>query len=95
MDLRTNTILWSFVGDGALDMKPIVAGGYVYTGFGTGEIFLLDATSGRVAFSERLPSGNEGNPGNAGPAIAMAVGSNTLVVTEPDLLVAFVPWQEP
>jgi len=59
-DLATNTLNWSFVGDGHLVSSPIVIDQVVFIGSSTGNVYALDATSGAQLWSN-----------NAGAAIAV------------------------
>lgn len=54
-DARSNTVLWTFAGDGTLDTQPIAGGGYVYVGGSSGMLYAVDK-DGQVAFSDKLPA---------------------------------------
>lgn len=52
IDASTQNILWQFSGDGSLDSSIIVVNGLAVVGSSTGMLYLLDAATGAVAWSE-------------------------------------------
>lgn len=47
IDLGTNTVLWTFAGDGQLVTSPIVVGQYVFIGSSSGNLYALDTATGQ------------------------------------------------
>jgi outer membrane protein assembly factor BamB len=63
---------WTFSGDGGLETAPIVAGGVVFEGSSSGEIYALDASTGSTSWST-----------STGDAImALAASNGTLIATD-------------
>jgi outer membrane protein assembly factor BamB len=54
IDLATNTVLWTFTGDGQLTTSPIVVDPYVFIGSSAGNLYALNTTSGQVAWQTNL-----------------------------------------
>jgi outer membrane protein assembly factor BamB len=82
IDLRSGTVLWSFAGNGALVTAPVVVHGIVYVGAATGQLYGLDAKTGRLVWSydlaQALPGPDEHN--RSGPLTGLSAGGGYLVV---------------
>jgi outer membrane protein assembly factor BamB len=46
-DVNTNTVLWSFAGDGTLQSAVLVVNDYVYVGSAMGKLYAVDAATGQ------------------------------------------------
>src|SRR2546425_607090 len=56
VNLSTNSVLWSFAGDGTLTTAPIVVNGNVYIGASSGNVYAVDAGTGAQTWSGHLSS---------------------------------------
>ena len=79
--LSNNQVLWSFAGDGQLSTAPIVVNNYVFVGSGGGNLYALDATTGKQVWTQNLgaaipPTNEYGNVIYTG----LAAGDGLLVV---------------
>ena len=87
-DLRTGRARWRFRGDGYIQAPPLIAGGRVYAGSGSGRVYGVSLRRGRRLWSasvgapvpaaqfERVPSG-------------LAAGAGLLVVPALGRIVAY------
>lgn len=89
--LDSNTILWSFAGDGFLTTSPIVVNGNVFVGSSTGNLYALDATTGGQLWTKNLgltiPSGASWTHGI--PFSGLGAGNGLLVVPAGNTLTTF------
>lgn len=89
--LDSNTILWSFAGDGSLTTSPIVVNGYVFVGSSTGNLYALDATTGGQLWVKNLgaiiPSGASWTHGI--PFSGLGAGNGLLAVPAGNTLTTF------
>lgn len=89
--LDSNTILWSFAGDGSLTTSPIVVNGYVFVGSSTGNLYALDATTGAQLWTKNLgltiPSGASWTHGI--PFSGLGAGNGLLAVPAGNTLTTF------
>jgi len=53
-NLRNGRIMWSFAGDGHLSSAPIIVNRYIYIGSSTGNLYALDAMSGKQVWSTNV-----------------------------------------
>ena len=58
--LSSGAPAWSFTGDGTLDSAPLVAGGTVIIGGGSGELYGLSSATGAVSWSTNVGAGIPG-----------------------------------
>ncbi len=56
IDLSSHNVVWSFVGDGALVLAPIVIDKTVIVGSSSGNVYALDASTGSQIWSENAGS---------------------------------------
>jgi outer membrane protein assembly factor BamB len=87
VDVASNTVKWSFAGDGQLCTSAVVAGGgnQVFVGSQTGNVYELDETTG----AQRSVS-DAGSPVSCGSETqAMGLGDGTLLVPASNSLVAY------
>jgi outer membrane protein assembly factor BamB len=91
MDLATWTTAWSFQGDGSLDSAPLVVGGNVWVGSGSGMLYALDATTGATVWSTNVGSGITAplEVSVSQPLTGLAAAGGALVVPASDTLVAY------
>jgi outer membrane protein assembly factor BamB len=82
LTLSTNTVLWSFAGDGLLNTSPILVNQFVIVGSSSGNVYGLDATSGivlwQVNVGAALPTGAQWSAGI--PLSGLAAGDGLLVI---------------
>jgi outer membrane protein assembly factor BamB len=87
----TGTVLWTFDGDGGLSSAPIVIDQYVYVGSRLGNLYALDALSGRMVWSTNVGQGivppDEQNVSQ--PLTGVNAGEGLLVVPAGTQLIAF------
>ncbi len=78
--LGTNA--WQFTGDGGLDSAPLVAGGLVFVGSSTGELYALDTGTGATTWSTNvgspIPAPDE--TVGAGPLTGFGAANGSLVI---------------
>jgi len=73
--------VWSFAGDNQLSTPPIVINGLVVEGSSSGNVYVLDASTGTQEWSA-----------NTGAAVtALGAGQGTLIVISGSIVTAFVP----
>jgi len=93
--LSSNTITWSFTGDGHLTTSPIVVqsptASYVFIGSSSGVLYGLDAATGATVWSVNVgsafPSG--ANWGAGIPLSGLAAGDGLLVVPAGTKVIAY------
>jgi len=56
VSVASNTVEWSFAGDGQLSGSPIAVNQYVFIGSGSGNLYALDGTTGQLAWQVALPA---------------------------------------
>jgi outer membrane protein assembly factor BamB len=56
ISVASNTVQWSFAGDGQLSGAPIAVNQYVFIGSGSGNLYALDGTTGQLAWQVTLPA---------------------------------------
>ncbi len=82
---------WTFTGDGALSSAPLVAGGTVFVGSATGNLYALSSDSGAVTWSTNvgssIPAPDEHNVSQ--PLTGLATSGGLLVVPAGSTLVAY------
>jgi outer membrane protein assembly factor BamB len=77
----TGTNVWSFAGDGQLSTPPIVINGLVAEGSASGNVYLLDSSTGTQEWS-----------GNTGAGVtALGAGQGTLIVISGSVVTAYAP----
>ena len=90
-DVNTNTVLWSFAGDGFLQSAVLVVNGYVYVGSSQGKLYAVDAVSGQQAWvttaGTSIPYVDEQNVSQ--PLTSFAAAEGLLVVPTSTTLVAY------
>jgi outer membrane protein assembly factor BamB len=87
----SNTVIWSFQGDGELVTAPIVINQYVMIGSSGGNIYALDASNGAVAWQKKLGAPLPSGPtyAQSTPLSGLAAGDGILVVPAGDTLTAY------
>lgn len=90
-DPRSQSLIWSFTGDGQLRLAPIVVNGFVYVASASGQVWALDGATGDVAWT-----GDAGAPilassefDSESQLIGLAAGQGIVGVPAGNLLVAF------
>jgi outer membrane protein assembly factor BamB len=81
-DLSTNTVLWTFTGDGQLVTSPIVVDQYVFIGSSAGNLYALDTTTGHIAWQAGLGAAIPNGEGLLSPSFlsGLSAGDGLLVV---------------
>ncbi len=91
VDLQTGATVWTFGGDGTLSSAPIVVNQQVYVGATSGNLYALDANTGRIVWTTAVGSGipapDEQNVSQ--PLTGLNAGDGLLVVPAGNLLVAY------
>ena len=81
LDATLTTVRWTFPGDGRLSTAPLVAGGYVFVGSTEGNIFAVDESTGREAWSDNVSFPLTLREGfTSSPYATPAVGDGVLAV---------------
>ncbi len=90
-DLLAKTVNWSFNGDGDLDTTPIYLNGYVYVGSSQGNLYAVNATTGKQVWTTNVGSAINGpNEGQlSSPLTGMATAGGLFVVPAGSNLVAY------
>jgi outer membrane protein assembly factor BamB len=79
--VSTAASVWSYAGDGQLSTPPIVINGPVVEGSDSGNVYLLDASTGSQEWS-----------GDTGAGVtALGAGQGTLIVISGSMVTAYVP----
>jgi len=88
---RSQETRWSFEGDGHLVSPPVAANGFVYEASSSGQVWALDAETGRVAWNGDTGAAVLPSEGMAqrGTSPGLAVGQGLLLVPASNSLVAF------
>jgi outer membrane protein assembly factor BamB len=79
--VSTGTNVWRFTGDNQLSTPPIVINGLVVEGSGSGNVYLLDASTGRLEWL-----------GSTGASVtALGAGQGELIVISGSIVTAYKP----
>ncbi len=91
VDLATNASLWSFTGDASLSTAPIVVNGTVYIGSTLGNIFGIDASTGKQTWSAAVgaPIKAPDEQNASAPLAGLGTGGGYLAVPAGDTLTLF------
>jgi len=91
VSISSNTVLWSFAGDGTLTTSPILVNSYVFIGATSGNLYMLDAATGVqlkvVNLGAAIPAG--AGWGVAMPISGLSAGDGLLVVPAGNTVSAF------
>lgn len=90
-NLDTNTVTWSFAGDGSLISAPLVVNEHVYIGANSGKLYALEKATGQQVWSTNagapVPQADEHNVSQ--PLTGFAAGEGLLVIPTKTTLVAY------
>jgi len=90
-DLNTNTILWSFAGDGFLQSAVLVVNNYVYVGSSQGRLYAVDGATGQQVWmtntGDSIPYVDEHNVSQ--PLTSFAAAEGLLVIPTSTKLIAY------
>jgi outer membrane protein assembly factor BamB len=90
-DVNTNSLLWSFAGDGFLQSAVLVVNNYVYVGSAHGKLYAVDAATGQQVWvttaGTSIPYVDEQNVSQ--PLTGFAASDGLLVVPTSTTLVAY------
>jgi outer membrane protein assembly factor BamB len=90
-DVNTNSVLWSFSGDGFLQSAVLVVNDYVYVGSSQGILYAVDAATGQQVWSTNtgnsIPYVDENNLSQ--PLTGFAAGESLLVIPTSTKLIAY------
>jgi outer membrane protein assembly factor BamB len=87
-DVRTDRVRWRFRGDGSIEAPPLIAGGIVYAGSGSGRVYGVSLRSGRRVWRTRPGPPIPGARGEPVPN-GLAAGGGLLVVPALGRVVAY------
>jgi len=87
----TQSVLWSFAGDGNLRTAPIVVNGYVYVESTSGQVWALDGATGAPVWHDVVgpPFADPDERSAARPLPGLGAGQGLVVVPAGNLLVAY------
>lgn len=101
-NLDTNTVAWSFVGDGSLISAPLVVNECVYIGSNSGKLFALEKATGQQVWSANagaaIPQADEQSVSQqltgfaAGEGLLVIPTKTTLVAYEGDHIAPTLAW---
>lgn len=90
-DVNTNSVLWSFNGDGFLQSAVLVVNNYVYVGSSQGRLYAVNAATGQQAWVtntlDSIPFVDEQNASQ--PLTGFAAGEGLLVIPTSTKLIAY------
>lgn len=90
-DVNTNSVLWSFAGDGFLQSAVLVVNDYVYVGSSQGKLYAVNAATGQQVWvtqaGSSIPYVDEHNTSQ--PLTSFAAGEGLLLVPTSSTLVAY------
>ncbi|HSE17921.1 MAG TPA: PQQ-binding-like beta-propeller repeat protein [Pyrinomonadaceae bacterium] len=90
-DVNTNSVLWSFNGDGFLQSAVLVVNDYVYVGSSQGNLYAVNAAAGQQAWvtntGDSIPYVDDFNLSQ--PLTGFAAGEGLLVVPTSTKLIAY------
>jgi outer membrane protein assembly factor BamB len=90
-DVTSNSVLWSFAGDGRLQSAILVVNDYVYVGSSLGKLYAVNATTGQQVWvttaGTSIPYVDEHNVSQ--PTTSFAAAEGLLVVPTSTTLVAY------
>lgn len=90
-DVNSNSVLWSFAGDGQLQSAVLVVNDYVYVGSASGKLYAVNAATGQQAWvttaGTSIPYVDEHNVSQ--PTTSFAAANGLLVVPTSTTLVAY------
>jgi outer membrane protein assembly factor BamB len=90
-NLSSNTVDWSFSGDGHLVTSPLIMNSYVIVGSSTGNVYVLDSSNGSVIWQGSVAGTIPSAPGADAPIplSGLTAGDGLLVVPAGTTLTAF------
>ena len=89
IDLSSNTIRWTFAGDGAVATSPLLVNNYVFVGSSSGKLYALDATSGATVWQTSLAGQAGSGAWMSLSQSGMSAGDGLLLVPVGSTLVAY------
>ena len=90
-DINTNSILWSFAGDGFLQSAVLAVNNYVYVGSSQGKLYAVDGATGQQVWmtntGDSIPYVDENNASQ--PLTSFAAAEGLLVIPTSTKLIAY------
>jgi outer membrane protein assembly factor BamB len=98
VELSSNSVLWSFAGDGQLVSDPVLVNNFVFIGSSSGNLYALDGTSGaqlwQMNVGAAIPANGAGNYGGI-PFYGLSAGDGLLVVPAGSTVTAYLMSSSP
>jgi outer membrane protein assembly factor BamB len=88
LSLSTNTIEWSFTGDGSLTGSPIAVNQYVIIGSSSGNLYAVDGSTGAQVWTQQLGAAVDAHTANF-PVSSLSAGDGLLVVPAGTHVIAY------
>jgi hypothetical protein len=90
-DILSDTLKWSFAGDGNLSSAPIIVNGVVYIGSTSGKLYGLDETTGTNVWTATVgaPVNRPDEHNVSEPLTGLGAGEGLVVVPASTLVVAY------
>jgi outer membrane protein assembly factor BamB len=85
----TNTVEWSFMGDGSLTGAPLAVNQYVIIASSSGNLYALDGTTGTQVWTQNLGAAVDENSANL-PMSGLSLGDGLLVVPVGTKVIAYI-----
>ncbi len=89
ISLSEHKVLWSFAGDGGISQLPIQVNSTVLVGSSSGQLWGLDAETGRQVWSTNVGAGIGANGCCTGPNTGLAASKGYIVVPAGNTLTAY------
>ena len=91
VSLSSNSVQWSFAGDGTLVTSPILVNQFVFIGSTSGNLYALDASSGAVQWTVNVGAAfpHGAGWGSGMPLTGLSAGDGLLIVPAGTKVIAY------